>query len=372
MKNKCTLLIDGNWLLQSRVYKIKGFEVDNPDSVKQEATHNLVDLMARSINVIINRFKVIDNILLVSDERSWRLSLPKPNHLKDVVYKGTRSVNSDLDWKYIWNALNTLSNNFKKLNITYCRGEHIEGDDWIWYWSTKLNAQNINCIIWSSDNDLKQLVSNVNNTFTVWYNDRNGLTLHESFQNDFESPDSYIDMFINGIKGSPELDAVKKFTKKREHEYIDPNNIILEKIICGDKGDNIQPVISWRKGERNYHISGRIWEDISNKLNIIDIFDFQNRIDDICKNICNNEKIKKYIKSTPDVIEEIKQNILYNIKMVWLHKSIIPEHLQEVMSEVDYQVADMKFIRNNFKLFSSAPDDAKDMINEVADLFSNI
>ena len=46
----------------------------------------------------------------------------------------------------------------KKQGIVVSNHSSIEGDDWIWYWSRRLNEEGTSCIIWSSDNDLKQLV----------------------------------------------------------------------------------------------------------------------------------------------------------------------------------------------------------------------
>ena len=72
-KNKLTLLIDGNWLMMSRMAMyIDEFEKKNPTEQKNKAKNNLKDFMAKSINVIINRFKDIDNIILLSDGGSWR------------------------------------------------------------------------------------------------------------------------------------------------------------------------------------------------------------------------------------------------------------------------------------------------------------
>ena len=65
--NKCTLLIDGNWLLLSRFSVIgKGFEINMPEVAKEHAQRELQELMAKSISIILNRFPVIDNVVLVS------------------------------------------------------------------------------------------------------------------------------------------------------------------------------------------------------------------------------------------------------------------------------------------------------------------
>ena len=64
MSNKLTLLVDSNWLLQSRFSVLsKGFLKSNPQIAKEQAAVELKELLARSICVILNRFPIIDNIV---------------------------------------------------------------------------------------------------------------------------------------------------------------------------------------------------------------------------------------------------------------------------------------------------------------------
>ena len=102
-KNKCTLIIDGNWLLISRFSVINGgFELNSDERIKLKSQSELEELMARRINIVLNRFQDIDNVILVTDGGSWRKQLPVPNILKDSVYKGNRTQSKELDWKYIY------------------------------------------------------------------------------------------------------------------------------------------------------------------------------------------------------------------------------------------------------------------------------
>ena len=59
-KNKLTLLIDGNWLLMSRMsVLVKKFDKNNPNPVKQEASNEFETLLAKSLNVIRKKIKTI-------------------------------------------------------------------------------------------------------------------------------------------------------------------------------------------------------------------------------------------------------------------------------------------------------------------------
>lgn len=349
--NNCTLLIDSNWLAQARFSVFsKGFDIDNPEYIKQQAQNDLKDLMAKSINILLNRFEVIDNIILVGDGGSWRKQLNIPGSL-DVTYKGNRGSDSKVDWKYVWASLNSLFATARELGITVTQYNNIEGDDWIWYWSRKLNSEGSNCIIWSSDNDLKQLVQKDpnKNTFTAWYNDNNGLFLPNILNDNIDD----IDFFMKFDYTSPILDNLKK--RSKSVNYINPDDIIMQKIICGDSGDNIKSVFRYKKGNRIYRVSEKNWEDIKLDLNIYDFKSFLNNIDFIVEAIFNHPKYNLY---NPDK-EHIKEMIDYNIKLVWLNENVIPETIIESMNQQEYKEFDINYIKSNYKTLVGEDEDIK-------------
>lgn len=365
MKNKCTLLIDGNWLLQSRFSVIgKGFEKNNPDIAKEQATYELKELMARSINVILNRFNCIDNIVLVSDGGSWRKQLPIPESLKNTTYKGNRSHDSEIDWNYIYKALNQLTSHCRKIGITTSCHSNIEGDDWIWYWTRRLNAKGTNCIIWSSDNDLKQLIQidKDTNAFTVWYNDKNGLWVHNNCGNPCENEEDILDFFMKPQYYSPTLDILKLHAKSVN--YIDPDCIVIQKIICGDSGDNIKSVFRYEKNGRVYRITEKEWKGLADGIfeKSPSMLDFTKNINSVSKSII---QYKKYNQYNP-VMEDVEEMINYNIKLVWLNETVIPETIIMVMNQQEYKVIDIEYIRSNFKILLDENDNfIKNIFDEL-------
>ena len=91
--NKLTLIVDGNWLMMSRMASfIKLFDKSQPEIVKKNASKNLEEQMAKSIGIILNKFKEIDNVVLVADGGSWRkkLAIPKILLSEETTYKGNR------------------------------------------------------------------------------------------------------------------------------------------------------------------------------------------------------------------------------------------------------------------------------------------
>lgn len=361
--NKCTLIIDGNWLLLSRFAVIgRGFEMDMPEIAKENAQRELHELIAKSISIVLNRFSIIDNVVLVTDGGSWRKQIPVPKQLQDITYKGNRAPAKELDWKYIYGALTNLSEQCKEVGMTVSNHSSIEGDDWIWYWSRRLNADGISTIIWSSDNDLKQLiqVDNTNGAFTAWYNDRNGIWFDNSLH---EEPISDLDFFMQPLKvKSPVLESLKQYSKSTN--FIVPDSIVMEKIICGDAGDNIKSVAKMVSGTKTYKVSIKMWNDIKTNLNINTLNEFFERKHDILTAILG---IKKFSQCNFDDLSEMFD---YNIKLVWLHESVVPETIIMYMNQLEYNLVDTNYIKSNFKTLCKSENGIESIFESVEDEFA--
>lgn len=355
MKNKCTLIVDGNWLLMSRFSIMSDrFKLSKSEISKEQAQKELTELMAKSIIIILNRFSTsIDNIILVSDGGSWRKQLPIPKILEDTTYKGNRTQESEHDWKYIYGALSDLSEQCDSLGMTVSHHFTIEGDDWAWYWSNRLNANNISCIVWSADNDLKQLIQSnpASGIFTAWYNDKNGVWLHEDLD---ETDISDLDFFMQPMKiRSAVMEDLKNNSKSIN--FMNPESIVMEKIICGDVGDNIKSVASITKNNRTYKISPKIWDDIKKSLSITSMTDFIDKKSDIASAIVDTKKFSEC--NCNDIIEMID----YNIKLVWLHENVIPETIVMYMNQLEYKNIDLSTIRSNYKVLCKGNNDIEDI-----------
>lgn len=358
MSNNLTLLVDGNWLCQSRTAVLmNGFLKENSEIHKQQTQEELKDLLGKSINVVLNRFPAISNIVLVTDGGSWRKDIPVPSFLADTTYKGNRVQANEIDWHYIYGALDNLADNCRSQGITVSRHPNIEGDDWIWYWSRRLNAEKTNCLIWSSDNDLKQLVQidKSTNAFTAWYNDKNGLWL----PNELEDSPGDVDFFFKFEYFSPVLESLKGPSKSIN--YIDPNSVITSKIICGDAGDNIMSVFRYQKNGRTYRVTEKDWEAMASTHNIKNIVDLLHHVPQIAKVICSNNKYQQY-DPNPDEIEEM---IRYNIKLVWLNEYVIPDTIIQLMNQQEYKKFDISYIKSNYKVLVGSNSTVEDLFNSI-------
>lgn len=343
MKNKCTLLVDGNWLLISRLFTVKEkFNINNDEETKKAGQAELADLMARSINIVINQFSdVIDNMIIVADGGSWRKKLEKPACYEEV-YKGNREKAPDTDWEYVYGTLDNIRNKANEIGITTSKEFYCEGDDWIAYWSNKLNNDGINTIIWSIDNDLKQLVGVRNNHFTAWYEKRGGLVLPKELD---DTNNSDIDNFFMMLDTSnPVLDALR--SKADKIEYINPDDIVMEKIICGDAGDNIKSIIRIQKGKQTHKVSEKDWLEVKEQLGIETLQQFFDSSENIIDALLSRKRYNGYPRN--NAIDMFA----FNIKLVWLNRTVVPDYIYEKMSACEYKNYDMSYIRSNYKMLT--------------------
>lgn len=362
-KSKLTLLIDGNWLLMSR-YSV----LVNKTNSDKELAKEVQKLMIKSIMLVLKKFPDIDNIIFVSDGGSWRNSIDIPQFLIEekekenvpVEYKGQRKLPDDVDWKIIFGYYEELITLLNKNGITACRMQNIEGDDWCWYWSKKLNEDGTNVIIWSMDKDLNQLVSyNDNNcVFTVCWNDKTGLFIKEmDLDNNENNP---LDFFFNDLYKQSNIDLFDNLVNKcSKVTQVNPNEIVIDKIIRGDKGDNIFPIILKKSNNKDSQKVFRVSQkDIDFNLNITNDLNIKNYLHNIMSS-------KKYYNK---IINNNESNVFdhfkYNYKLVVLDEKNYPKPiLEEMNSYVGYNVNNN--VSNILQYLNARNDEIIDVLDTI-------
>ena len=313
-KSKLTLLIDGNWLLMSRLSVLQNRYVDDEKLCK-----DLKLMLIRSINIVLNQFTEIDNIIFVSDGGSWRNKIEIPSFISEE-YKGNREKDENIDWDLIFSEYEDLIVKLKASGITVCKEYNLEGDDWMWYWSTKLNSEGTNCIIWSRDKDLTQLIKiDKDCCFTVcWSKDSGLITVHRD--------EDSMDFFFNEAYSENEQLYHSIIDKAKDVKEINPKEVVIDKIIRGDKGDNIFPIIL-KKSKTNPDKSYRVGnKDLDPNLNYNSDEDVKRYIE----NLLNQKSYKgKVDKSLNDILEHFK----YNKQLVVLEKESYPPDILEIFNE---------------------------------------
>lgn len=359
---KTTLVVDGNWLLMGRQFMLREkFSLSNAESIRLSATNELADLMAQSISVCLRGFgSVITNIVFVADGGSWRKSVDKPGVIDGEVYKGTRSLESNTDWTAVWSAMGLIEKRLRALGVTVCVGDGVEGDDWCWWWSRTLNARGENVILWTVDEDIKQLVQADRRTgcWTGWYERKRGLVLHEKLapQLPCTDEDDITWLMMDVFKESnPTVEILEGMTKV---SYINPTEIINKKIFVGDNGDNILPAFTYTKNGRTFKAT---LKDLEKVMDMKDRgFEYDNDWEGTLKGMYKDimENKKNSVRGTDVTTEEdFIDHVKYNRKVVWLDESQYPDEILRTMQSVEYHqlsenvIHDLRF---NWKTISDA------------------
>lgn len=336
MPNKLTVLIDGGFLLMSRLFAFeKGFTINNPEAHKKAAAQAFKETMSQTMSRILNQFPDADNIVLMSEGGSWRKNLPIPTQLEDVTYKGHREK-KPLDWTAIYKAYNEFAKNCEAAGITVSCHSAIEGDDWAWYWSRRLNAEGTNVLIWTSDCDLKQLVQVHNNCFTAWYNDKAGLVFPKSM----EWPEDPMEAMLNPPFQSP---LVPRMVRGKKVAYINPDLIVINKVLCGDAGDNIKSVVRYKKNGRTYRFADSDYKKLIEVMGIDSMEQFLNTKAQIAEAIASSKKFAEQGADKDLILEMID----YNTDLVWLNEQVLPDTVTSSMVQVEYKVFDTNELRRN-------------------------
>lgn len=330
-KSKLTLIIDGNWLLMSRLSVLHGRYADDRTLINEVKL-----LMIKSINVVLRTFPMIDNIIFVSDGGSWRKDVPLPEYMKttsgDVEYKGNRVKSDDFNWDLIFSEFNNFTNELQHGGVSAFREDGIEGDDWCWYWSRKLNEQGTNVVIWTKDRDITQLVSSDNNgCFTTVWNKDNGVFMKED--------DDLTSFLLNPYfqKNESVLNDLVSHAGKKT--VIVPEHVQIDKIIRGDKGDNIMPIITKRSKSGSNKVFRVTEKHLPSDIDIYNIDDVKHWVKDILES-------KAYRDKVVEPFDQIIDHFIYNRAMVVLDKQSYPQYILDVFKKYDNWFVDHNLCNN--------------------------
>lgn len=320
-KSKLTLIVDGNWLLMSRLPIINSRYADNSTMM-----HEVKSLMIKSINVVLRTFPNIDNVIFVTDGGSWRKDIEVPQFIIDkkkgetAVYKGNREKSTDIDWDLVFNEFNNFTSELTAAGISAFQETGIEGDDWCWYWSQKLNKEGTNVIIWTKDRDITQLCNtDANGCFTVVWNKSNGVFLQER--------DDITSFLLNPYFHSNEALLNDIVNRSAGKNIVNPSKVQIDKIIRGDAGDNILPVLT--RQSKNGTITYKVTEkQLPENVDIYTMEGLDKWLDELLHT-------KQWYGKANENITEVFEHFIYNRQMVVLNESSYPQYILDIFHTYD-------------------------------------
>ena len=211
-------------------------------------------IMARKIAMdmaFILRVFAPDRVIIACDAKHpWREKVY--DDIPGMDYKGNRVKDETKNWNNIFNTINSLKDIFESKGCIVCEIDNTEADDIAaMIKSTLFDKLGQNVILVSSDKDWCQLVDykvdSVKNqhSYCIVYNpitNNKGKKKVYAVKECIEwmnTPEIANIFFSNYDQGKEILKSALKKDAKMEYEAIDPQHVLLEKIICGDDGDNV-------------------------------------------------------------------------------------------------------------------------------------
>lgn len=357
---KVNIIIDTNLIFYKFAF-VNGYKNSNYLS-KPHHRSGLVKDVIRSISMAINNYSgFIDRIIFVADSntKSWRKDIPID---EEEFYKSTRSKDYPFDIVAFKNTLNGFMRLMREEGIYTYQYDRLEGDDLLFMVSNILFHNGLSSIIFTADIDMYQLIrQDPSGKFIYLFNYDVDKKYHVVPSDPIYLTPNNTQEF-NGIfsMNSPENTNISNWNTLQDivyqvHRVINPYHILAEKIMAGDKSDNVPTSYIYPKGKnmtltrftekRAKDIIARAENGGSDAFekdfvkNLRGDIEFRNMI---AETIIDEVKTKAQLKekTDPDIIAKVGSNLLRNITFVHLsHKSYSDAGFQDLYKDTKLKIA---------------------------------
>lgn len=255
MANKLTVIVDGNYHLHKSLH-VYGHYCKGPLLGSQKDKEMFMRKIATDMAFAVRQLGKPDRLIFTVDESSWRKNVEieenkgyKANRIKDET---------TVDWTVFNDVMKEFTEILKGYGCIISKINGCEGDDLMFYWAEKLFNDGEDVVIITGDGDINQLVRHNDQNFVVVYNIKSTnrkIVAANGFSKFLEDDTvSLLDAF--SFMGNNK-DVIKKVISASALEEINPMDVIFEKVLMGDGGDNVPPIISWEEKQKNDKIVTR-------------------------------------------------------------------------------------------------------------------
>lgn len=295
-----------------------------------EECNILIRKITMDMAYIMRMFTPHKVVIACDSRHPWRNDLYE--NIENESYKGTRQKDTTKNWDNIFSALNEYKEILKNDGFILSEIDTAEADDIATLWKEKFFDNGESVVLVSSDKDWIQLVDfdNALNKFCICFNpianNKGKKMLHvtDTFFNWVNSNNIKTDIFFSNY--NPQKDKIKNiksYDSKIEFDVVRPQQVLLNKIMCGDDGDNVPSFCEYYKNGKKV----RMTPTKSKKL--LESFNISN-VRDLCKSANDPEfmttlnKIFKY--EFCDF--EPNERLMRQRKLVELTSVLFPEKIQ--------------------------------------------
>ena len=301
-----------------------------PDvKIKNFDTKKECDILIRKITIdicrVIRTFTPNRVIISCDSKQPWRKDLYKD--IDGMEYKGTREKDDEKNWNNIFSALDDLRGIFKKNGFIVTYIDRTEADDITTMWKEYLFDKGEDVILVSSDMDWVQLVGVHNNNVCLCYNPianntgKKRLYLNSDINEWLDAEEKPDIFFRNYNKTRKILKGVQFIDPKISFELVDPDRVLLNKIMTGDLSDNIPSFFHYYRNGRKQNVTELKAKHVFEALNIHNVDD----LIDVNNKMLLKDALEKEMKRDIDV--DFQERLTRQRKLVELKSYLFPEDI---------------------------------------------
>lgn len=310
-----------------------GTNYDNMDEMK-----SFIYKFATDVCSLLNIFKANKVIIATDAAHAWRKDIDLGT---SVGYKGTRNRDNGYNWENIFKCARDLQSYFNALGYHGAHIEHGEADDIAALCKDVVFKRyaDYNVIIVSADADLRQLIdfNPVTNQYCCVYNTigkgkggKRYLYATQAFQDWLDKEEDNKDIFFFSYDANRQyIKSLLKMNSNIEVAIEDPNDIVINKIFCGDDGDAVPAFYSWYVNGKCFRVTPVKVKKICETLGIKNV---QNIVD-VSKTGALKPVLEKVCKREINDIE-ITERLDRQRHLVELNPSLFPEHISEYEADI--------------------------------------
>lgn len=325
--SKLNMILDFNNFAMRSLHTCQFMEPDV--KIKNFDTKKECDILIRKITIdicrVIRTFTPNRVIISCDSKQPWRKDLYKD--IDGMEYKGTREKDDEKNWNNIFSALDDLRDIFKKNGFIVTYIDRTEADDITTMWKEYLFDKGEDVILVSSDMDWVQLVGVHNNNVCLCYNPianntgKKRLYLNSDINEWLETEEKPDIFFSNYNKTRKILNGVQLIDPKISFELVDPDRVLLNKIMTGDLSDNVPSFFHYYRNGRKQNVTELKAKHVFEALNIHNV----DELIDANNKMLLKDALEKEMKRDIDV--DFKERLTRQRKLVELKSYLFPDDI---------------------------------------------
>lgn len=314
-------------------------------------TEEECNILARKITMdichVMNAFSP-DRVFLACDvKRPWRHEIY--SDIDGQTYKGNRVKDEDKNWTNIFATFDDVKRILSERGIVATQLNRAEADDVAAMWKEHLFGTNKeNVILVSSDKDWTQLVEFdvTNSCFCMCYNpisnNRGKRNLYMSSSTDkWLKEKDKIDIFFNNYNpAKTNINRALSSDPKIDPVIISPASVLLEKIMCGDDGDNVPTFFEYYKNGKKQRVTPLKAKHVFETLDIKDVVDLEKE----STNKRFKDALEKEMKYEIDI--DFSERLLRQRRLVELNSEFFPDDIKSLFRNHIEDVNDLGYTTN--------------------------